>query len=135
MFTRRFKQHLARLCIALLCMQAVVAAYACPAFLGDIQPAAVVAVAHADEKPMSGDCEQQQRAASTAEKNMCHQHYAGNQSVGTITLGTSAAAPPLPLTIVAVIAPVMPNASTALPVLLQRNTAPPLSIRFQVLRI
>jgi hypothetical protein len=137
MFTRRFKLSFARLCIALLCMQAVVSAYACPAFLGDLQNAAVASAQdqHADHgAATSGDCGEH-NARNAADRNMCHQHYAGDQSVGAATLASAAAPAALPLPFFALVEPVAATPRTVLPVLLQRSTAPPLSIRFQVLRI
>jgi len=137
MFTRRFKQGFARLCIALLCMQAVASAYACPAFLGDLQNAAAASAQTGHEHhaaAMSGDCGEH-NARTAADRNMCHQHYAGDQSVGTATLASAAAPLALPLPFLAVVEPVAATPRTVLPVLLQRSTAPPLSIRFQVLRI
>lgn len=138
MFTRRFKMALARLCIALLCLQAAVAAYACPAFLADIEAAAGAAAQakHAGHAMApAGDCEQQHPAGDAAGKTMCHQHYSGEQSVGTSTLASASAAPTLPLAIVTLIEPAKPSGSIVLAALLQRSTAPPLSIQFQVLRI
>jgi hypothetical protein len=137
MFTRRFKLWFARLCIALLCMQAVVSAYACPAFLGDLRNAAMPSAqdAHASHgAAMSGDCGEH-TAPSTADRTMCHQHYAADQSVGAATLVSAAAPVALPLGFAAVIEPAAAMPGTVLPVLLQRITSPPLSIRFQVLRI
>lgn len=138
MFTRRFKTAFARVCIALLCLQAAVAAYACPAFLADLEAAAKVAAhsGHAEHAMApSGDCEQQHPAGDAAGKNMCHQHYSGEQSVGAGTLASATAAPTLPLAFVTLIEPAAPAGSIVLAALLQRNTAPPLSIQFQVLRI
>jgi hypothetical protein len=137
MFTRRFKQAFARLCIALLCMQAVVSAYACPAFLGDLQNAAAPSAQdeHAHHgAAMPGDCGEH-NARNTADRNMCHQHYAGDQSVGAATLASAAAPVALPLAFASVIEPAAAMPGHVLPVLLQRITSPPLSIRFQVLRI
>ncbi len=136
MFTRRFKMTFARLCIALLCLQAAVAAYACPAFLADIEAAAAAHAKHAGHAMApAGDCEQQHPASDAAGKTMCHQHYSGEQSVGASTLASASAAPTLPLAIVALIEPAKPSGSIVLAALLQRSTAPPLSIQFQVLRI
>jgi len=138
MFTRRFKLWFARLCIALLCMQAVVSAYACPAFLGDLQKAAAASAqdehAHHGGAAMSGDCGEH-TAPNSADRTMCHQHYAGDQSVGTATLASAAAPDALPLAFASIIAPAATLPGNVLPVLLQRITSPPLSIRFQVLRI
>jgi hypothetical protein len=134
MFTRRFKQAFARLCIALLCMQEALAAYACPAFLTDIAEATPVAVHQSHEAAMSGDCEQH-AAGNSAGKSMCHQHYAGDQSVGSASLASASTVPTLPLAIVSVLEPAQLSGKRVLPVLLQRNTAPPLAIQFQVLRI
>lgn len=133
MFTRRFRKTLARICVALLCMQAGLSAYACPAFLLDLEAAAAPAVHHeAPPAEMAADCGE--HAQNTADKAMCHQHYAGDQSVGGTSLASASAAPSLPLTLTAMVEPAM-RAGTVLPVLLQRDTAPPLPIRFLVLRI
>jgi hypothetical protein len=70
-----------------------------------------------------------------AEKSTCHQHYAGDQSVGTVTLASASVPQMSPLAIMPAMEPAQPVLRSGLPVLLQRNTAPPLSIRFQVLRI
>jgi len=134
MFSRRFKSLFARFCIALLCMQAVAAAYACPAFLGELPAPGVHESYDAGTPPMAGDCEEHP-AGPAADMNMCHQHYAGDQSVGGGTLAAAAAAPTLPVMIVAPAEPHSVNGDTVLPALLQRSTAPPLAIRFQVLRI
>ena len=137
MFTRRFKLAFARLCIALLCMQAVVSAYACPAFLGDVQNATALRAqdehAH-DTAAMSGDCGEH-NPGNQADRNMCHQHYAGDQSVGSTTLASATVPVALPLAFASVIEPAATITGNVLPVLLQRTTSPPLSIRFQVLRI
>ncbi len=134
MFTRRFKQAFARVCIALLCMQAAVAAYACPAFVADIEAAAKATAHEVHQGAMGGDCAEQ-HPGNNAGKTMCHQHYAGDQAVGTAGLGSASAALTLPLAIVTLLEPAKLNATTVLPVLLQRSTTPPLSIQFQVLRI
>jgi hypothetical protein len=137
MFTRRFKLWFARLCIALLCMQAVVSAYACPAFLGDLQKTAAATAQdqHAHHgTAMSGACDES-TAPGTVDRTMCHQHYAGDQSVGTATLASAAAPAVLPLAFAPAMEPVSAMLGNVLPILLQRTTSPPLSIRFQVLRI
>ena len=135
MFTRRFKIVFARICIALLCMQAAVAAYACPAFVADIEAAQARSTHHGHHAPAAKDACDQHPSDSVPGKTMCHQHYAGDQSVGSGSLGSASAAPALPLAVVDTLEPAMPAASRVLPILLQRSTAPPLSIRFLVLRI
>ena len=126
MFTRRFKLAFARLCIALLFLQGAVAAYACPAFLADLARVEAMSAGAAG-------CENH-GAAQTVDRSACHQHYAGDQSVGTTSLASAASAPTLPLAIVPWDEPAMP-AGTVPPLLLQRATAPPLSIQYLVLRI
>ena len=128
MFTRRFKLAFARLCIALLFLQGAVAAYACPAFLADL---ARVEAMTAD---VAGDGCENHGTAQTVEKSACHQHYAGDQSVGTPGLASAASAPTLPLAIVPLVEPTM-SARTVPPLFLQRATAPPLSIQYLVMRI
>ena len=134
MFTRRFKLAFARFCIALLCMQAAIAAYACPAFVADIEAAQALS-AHNNHAPAVSDACDQHPSDSSPGKVMCHQHYAGDQSVGSGSLASASAAPALPLAILAAVEPAMPAGGRVLPILLQRSTAPPLSIRFLVLRI
>ena len=134
MFSRRFKSLFARFCIALLCMQAVAAAYACPAFLSELAASGAQVSQDAAMPAMAGPCEEHP-AGQAADANMCHQHYAGEQSVGGGALATAAAAPTLPVMIVASIEPPSVSGETVLPALLQRSTAPPLAIRYSVLRI
>ncbi|HEY9446869.1 MAG TPA: hypothetical protein VIQ62_07320 [Burkholderiales bacterium] len=134
MFSRRFKSLCARFCIALFCMQAVAAAYACPAFLGEMTAMSAHQGQEAQAQPMAGHCEEHP-AGTPADMNMCHQHYAGDQSVGGGTLAAATEAPALPIMIVAAVEPLSATGETVLPQLLQRITTLPLAIRFQVLRI
>lgn len=142
MFTRRFKLAFARCCVALLVLHGAVAAYACPAFLGELQR--MEALGGAGTLPVHGaaaaeatgeGCEGHGHGpAQGIDPWSCHQHYAGDQSVGTASLASAAGAPMLPLANVTFVAPAVP-ADTIPPLLLQRSTAPPLSIQFLVLRI
>lgn len=129
MLTRRFRYTFARLCVALLCLQAAVAAYACPGFVAEVKAAAAIV-----ENAAAGDCQEHVNAGNSAQTTACHQHYAGDQSVGTASLASAASASTMPLAIVPLLEPAV-AARSSLPILLQRSTAPPLAIRFQVLRI
>jgi hypothetical protein len=134
MFTRRFKQGFARLCIALLCMHAVTSAYACPAFMAGLPAAASAQDERARHAASTADCGEH-AAREAADRNMCHEHYAGDRSVGSPTLASGTPPLALPILFLAPPEPVAAPMPTALQALLQRSTAPPLSIRFQVLRI
>ena len=121
--------------MALLLMHAAFTAYACPAFLSDLALAgdATPRAAQADDA-MSGGCTDHE-TGNTAERNICHQHYAGEQSIGVPTLASTGSPVALPLPFVSLVEPVIDTPHAALAVLLQRSTAPPISIRFLVLRI
>lgn len=137
MLCRRYRKVFARCCVALLGMQAVAAAYACPAFLGELPPALAQASSHeTHQATMAGHCEEQPAGNTGNTTTLCHEHYAGDQSVGSGSLGAAAAAPALPVLFAPALEPVARSGgATVLPLLLARTTAPPLAIRFVVLRI
>jgi hypothetical protein len=132
MFKRRLKSLLARCCVALICLQAVTAAYACPAFLGELRAPAMQEHHASAGAAMPGHCDEQP-AGNTTDTSLCHEHYAGDQSVGGGALDVPAVA--LPAIIVALAEPASASGEIVLPVLLRQSTAPPLAIAFQVLRI
>lgn len=132
MFRRRFKNFLARVCIALLFMQATVAAYACPIYT-NAETAGSYAITDDASGAMSQGCDEQLRNIGSSK--LCHQHYAGDLSGGTVNFAFAPPAADVPVMIVSTIKPVPAWDASVLPVLLHRATGPSLSIRFQVLRI
>ena len=137
MLSRHSRRFYARIFIALVFMQVAIAAYACPLIAQSmIAGAAMAASDHAHEHAAAmGSCAQ--TGSGDAENtSLCHQHYAGDQSLGQTTLAfadASTTASEVMVTAAVQTIPVQPR--VVLPILLHRATEPPLSIRFQVLRI
>ena len=132
MFTRVFRHLIAKVGIAVvLFAQLAVAVYACPGLTGQVE-SAPASMASDQRIAMNGECEE----LDTNNPNTCQQHcQAGNQSVER---ASNANVPPVamvPLTIVEAVRPASALGVTILPALLERETAPPPSIRFSVFRI
>ena len=132
MITRTFKRLIARVAIAaVLFTQLAVAAYACPALTGELG-SAPVAVASNQHAGMTGGCQE----VDADNSNICQQHcLAGNQSVQA---APHLNIPPVAMMSIGVVDLGQPASAlgvTVLPVLLERITAPPPSIRFRVFRI
>lgn len=132
MFTRSVKRLIAKACMAiLLFMQLAVAAYACPGLLAAGSDALGTMPATIQQTDMAGCAKIDAR-----NPNICVQYWqAGNQSV---EIAPQIHVPPTAVLRLAVIEPVQPASAsgvTILPLLLERATAPPPSIRFGVLRI
>lgn len=137
MFSRHSTRFYARIFIALVFMQVAMAAYACPLIAKTINAAgAGVAADPAHEHAAAmGGCAQP-GSGDAENTSLCHQHYAGDQSFGQGTSVFAAASTTASEAMVpASLKPIAVQRSIVLPILLQRTTAPPLSIRFQVLRI
>ncbi len=134
MFNRHSRRFYARIFIALALMQVAIATYACP-LIARTMSAAAVDAGHQHAAAMEG-CAQPGKG-DAENTGLCHQHYAGDQTVGNATLAftlesTTSAAVVLP---VSSLKPIAVQRDVVSPILLRRTTAPPLSIRFQVLRI
>lgn len=81
MFSRRFRRFFAHLCAALLLMHFAVAGYACPAGFGPAPLQVSLGAEHADHAAAASGCEEQ--TGKLGKENLCHQHYVGDQSVGS----------------------------------------------------
>lgn len=132
MFTRYLKRLIARACmVILLFMQLAVSAYACPGLLGVASDAPGARSAISQQSDMAGCAEM-----DAGNANICVQYWqVGNQSVETAQQVQVPPAALLRLTVIAPIQPVSASGVTILPLLLERTTAPPPSIRFGILRI
>ena len=132
MFTRTLKRLVAKIGIAaILFTQMAVAAYACSAMAGQSENA-LVAMASGEHAARTDGCEQ----SGAENQNLCQQHCQGiNQSVGTTPHLSVPTLAPMPVANVEPVRPAAAPGVVVLPVLLERITAPPLSIRFQVFRI
>ncbi len=132
MSARVFRHLIAKLGIAvMLFAQLAVAVYACPGLTG--QPENAPAPMASDQHvAMNGGGEE----LDANNPNTCQQHcQAGNQSVDRASNTNVPPVAMVPLTIVEVVRPASALGVTILPVLLERETAPPPSIRFSVFRI
>jgi hypothetical protein len=132
MFTRPVKRLIAKACMALLLfMQIAVAAYACPGLLGTGGDAPGAMPATIPQTEMAACAE-----IDATNANLCVQYWqTGNQSV---EIAPQIHLPPTAVLRLAVMEPVQPASAvgvTILPLLLERTTAPPPSIRFGILRI
>ena len=132
MLTRTLKRLVAKIGIAaILFTQMAVAAYACPALAGrsDTAPAAMASDQHAG---MPEGCNQH----DAVKPNLCQQHCHGSdQSVDTTPHLSVPLLAPMAMASAEPVQPTAASGVVVLPVLLERITAPPLSIRFQVFRI
>ena len=132
MFTRVFRHLIAKAGIAvMLFAQLAVAVYACPGLTGQVE-SAPASMASDQHVAMNGGSEE----LDANNPNTCRQHcQAGNQSVERASSANALPVAMVPLTIVEVVRPASTLGVTILPVLLERETAPPPSIRFSVFRI
>ncbi len=132
MWNRRLKHKLARWCVALLLLQAAVSAYACPGFvtvLDDARARATHVMAGADSPGHDHD-----QGAHAAGPAVCHQHFSGEQWLGSMNPQPVSGPPPAPILVVSTVEYAVPVASEPAS-FLGRQTGPPLSVRFQVFRI
>lgn len=132
MWNRRIRHRLARWCVALLLLQAVASAYACPSFVMALDHNRANATHVMAEANPAGHAHDQ--GSDTSRSAVCHQHFSGEQWLESVNPQPVSGPPPVPILVVSTLEYAVPVASEPAS-FLSRQTGPPLSVRFQVFRI